>query len=357
MKLRLYAVAAATLATAALNVAVLAPADAAATDPVTNLTASQAQVGSTDHVTVSWTPNDSATTYRAFITDNADGTSGSVLGFQDTSGSSATISLSGLAGGTTYWVAVKATQPSAGTVTTTAFTALTLDTTGPTGTFALDHTSRYLAADFSSFDLTFSADVHISQSALADDTTSPAAITRQVVAGDGSATKAWTSGSSYKITYTKAGSFTPHVLLTDQFGNVTDKVLPTVTVSDDLTAPSNHITTPAHPRRIASWRVIRGHASDGQTGVAQVATMVIEKRGGIWYAYDFPHRKWLKGFASMTRTLRHTHAVPAVMNVTAGAWHTPTIRGLKTGTLHVESIAIDRAFNVTLAPKITRAIH
>ncbi len=355
MKLRPYAVAVATLAAAAVNIAVLAPANAAATDPVTGLSASQAQVGHNDVISASWTPNDTATTYRMYLSDQSDGST--TLDYQDVTGNSASISTSSLAAGTTYYVAVKAIDAGA-TATTTQFTALTLDTTGPTGTFALDHTSRYLAVNFSSFDLALSADVRISQSALADDTTAPASITRKVVAGDGSAGKAWTSGTTYKITYTTAGSFTPHVLLTDQFGNVTDKVLPTVTISEDVTAPSNHITTPAHPRRIASWRVIRGHASDAQTGIAQVAAMVIEKRGGIWYAYDFGHKKWLKGFASMTRTLRHTHAEPAFMNVTAsGAWHTPTIRGLKGGTLHVESIAIDRAFNVNQAPKITRAIH
>lgn len=355
MKFRPYAVAVAALATAAVNVAVLAPADAAATDPVTNLTATQTQPGPGDQVTASWTPNDSATSYHAIVTDNADGVSGAVLASQDTSGNGAVFSTSTLTEGQTYWIAVKATAPSDGTVTTTPFT---IDRTGPTGTFTIDHTTRYLALDFSTLSLALTASVHLTQSALADNTTAAGAITRQVVAGDGSAAKAWTSGTSFKLTYTRAGAFTPHVLLTDQFGNTTDKALPTVTVSRDTVAPSDRITTPSHPRSIASWRVIRGHASDGQTGIAQAATMVIEKRGGVWYAYDFAHKKWLKGYTSMTKTLNRTHAEPAFMDVTAsGAWRTPAIRGLKRGTLHVESVALDGAFNVGQAPKITRAIH
>ncbi|MCW2754373.1 MAG: 5-nucleotidase protein [Marmoricola sp.] len=326
------------------------------------MSVSQVQAGSNDQITATWTPNDSATTYRAFITDAADGTSGSVLAFQDVPATSpsttATISTAGLAGGQTYWVAVKATAPSDGTVVTSQFTAITLDTTGPAGTFTVDHTLRYLAPDFASLSFGLTADVHISQSALADDTTAPAAITRQVNAGDGSGLKPWTSGTSYKVTYTKAGTFTPHVVLTDQFGNVTDKVLSTVTIAHDTTAPTNHITTPTSPSRIASWRVIRGKATDSGTGVQAAAVRLVEKRGTIWYAYDFAHKKWLRGWASMTRTLNRTKAEPAFLHVTAaGAWRTPFIRGLTRGTLHVEALAIDGVFNVGQAPKITRPIH
>jgi hypothetical protein len=356
VKFRPYAVAVATLATAAVNVAVLAPANAAATDPVGSLSAaSQSQVGQDDVISASWTANDTATTYRMYLSDQADGST--VLQYQDVTGTSASISTHSLAPGATYYLAVKSTAPGA-SATTTPFTALTLDTTGPTGTFAADHTTRYLQLTVTGGTLGVAADFHITQSALADDTTAPAAITRQVVAGDGSAAKPWTSGTNFTLTYTKVGTFTPHVLLTDQFGNTTDKVLSTLTVAHDTTAPRDHITLPASPSRIASWRVIRGTASDAGTGIAQAATMVIERRGGIWYAYDFGHRTWLKGWASMTRTLNRSKAEPAFMNVSAaGAWRTPAIRGLTRGVLHVESVAFDRAFNVGQAPNVTRVIH
>ncbi len=85
---------------------------------------------------------------------------------------------------------------------------------------------------------------------------------------------------------------------------------------------------------------------------------MIEKRGTIWYAYDFDHKRWLKGWTSMNKTLNRTKAMPALMGVTAsGAWHTPAIRGLKRGTLHVESVAIDGAFNPGPAPKVNHRIH
>jgi hypothetical protein len=154
----------------------------------------------------------------------------------------------------------------------------------------------------------------VTQSALADASdASAASITRAVVAGDGSSSRAWTGGTGITLTYKKAGTFTPHVLLTDKFGNVTDKSLGAIHVYTDTTKPKVKIITPAAPARIASWKVIRGTTSDIGSGVLQAACLVIEKRGTVWYLYNFTEKRWVKGYASMTRTLnssvpaRHCH--------------------------------------------------
>jgi hypothetical protein len=356
LKLRPYAVAIAAFVAAAMNIAVLAPADAAATDPVTNLQVSQVQVGQNLQVSATWAPNDTATSYHAAVIDQAS----TELAFTDVTGSAATISVPGglTVGGQTYSVAVRSTAPAA-TVTTQSFQALTLDTTGPTGTFALDHTSRYLAVNLNTGSIT--ANFRVTQSALADASdASAASITRAVVAGDGSSSRAWTGGTGITLTYKKAGTFTPHVLLTDKFGNVTDKSLGAIHVYTDTTKPKVKIITPAAPARIASWKVIRGTTSDIGSGVLQAACLVIEKRGTVWYLYNFTEKRWVKGYASMTRTLNSSKADAAAvfLPVTAtGGWHTPAIRGLFRGTLHVEAKALDGGFNVGNAPKIPRALH
>ena len=355
MKFRPAVVLAAVLTTVVVQLSGIVPAGAATTDTVTNLAVSQAQVGQSLQLTATWTANPEATTYRAYLTDQADG-AGAVLAFQDTSTTSATISTSSLATGQQYWMAVKAIAPDSGTVTTVGFTADPLDTTGPTGTFSLNRTSGYLtSADFLTAP---SAAFRITQTALSDDTTPAAAISRTVRPGDGTATKTWSTGTTFPLTYTKTGTFTPHVFLTDEFGNRTDVALPTVTVKNDTTAPRVRITLPANSGRIASWQRIKGTATDAGTGVFAALSMVIERRGGTWYAYDFAHRKWLKGYSTITKTLNRTKAEPAFMHVTsAGTWRSPAIRGLRRGPLHVEAVGIDNAFNVGFAPVVNRRIH
>ncbi|RNL66204.1 PKD domain-containing protein [Nocardioides marmoriginsengisoli] len=362
MKFRPYAATVAAFATAAISLTVIAPAQAAPTDPVTNLAVSQSQVGQEWVVNASWTANDTATTYKVLITDDEAATS--VVKSKDfaaNAGAPATADLAtaDLVSGGEYWLAVRAKSgETLGAVESVPFTAITLDSTGPTGTYTVNRTSAFMTIDFDaqSFDEIEAAAFTVTQTSLSDNTPG-GSITRTIQAGDGSPPTTWTK-PTYKLKYHRPGTFTPKVRLTDQFGNVTTVNLPALTVKRDVTNPRVRITTPANPTKVASWRRIKGTATDAETGVSGAMAFVVQKRGGVWYAYDFHKRKWLKGYSGLTKTLRKSKARPASMRVNAaGAWQTPAIRGLRKGKLHVEAAAFDNGFNLGEAPKVNRTLR
>jgi fructose-specific component phosphotransferase system IIB-like protein len=232
-----------------------------------------------------------------------------------------------------------------------------LDTTPPTGHYRLERTSAYLSS--ANMDL---SDIFSGEEGEADfkiiQTDVEAGATRKVVAGDGTPARSWTTGTSFTLTYTKSGVYTPHVLLTDAFGNTRDVALPAVHVIADLTGPAIGITTPARPGQKASWHVIRGTVSDSGTGVAAVGVGVLEKRGRTWWVYDFKKRKWLEGYGSIAKTERKTKASSAlVYPSTSGTWRSPVIKGLVKGKLRVEAAAIDNEFNLGVARPVTRRIR
>jgi hypothetical protein len=356
---RPYAAAVAALATAAATLAVGAPAHASGTSPVTNLVVTQSQVGHNDVVHASWTPNDTATSYHVYISDQSDGSTQLIN--TDVTGNSADISTSTLTAGTTYYVDVHA-NVSGSLDTVTGFQAITLDTTGPTGTFHLNRTSSYMTLNFIDAVLHPSArptaSFVITQDTLGDDSTPASSVTRTVNNGHGTI-KTWSVGQLFTISYTDAGTYTPTVTLTDVYGNQTVVELPTVHVYSDTTAPVVRIKPPTtYPYRVSSWRYIRGVASDGNSGVQVVLAFVAERRRGIWYTYDFTSRRWLRGYANLTRTLNTSNADAALMHVSsAHTWHTPFIRNLLPGPLHVEAYAIDNANNYAQARSINRIIH
>jgi hypothetical protein len=295
------------------------------------------------NVTASWTPNGAAS-YSVLI---AGTTNNVTYRARDVASSPASLTADNLLGGHEY---VLRLQPEGGDEVTASFTAPVLDTTAPDGAYKLDRSSTYLSAGiFSEEDTT--ADFRITQ------TRAEAGATRQVLAGDGTAAKTWSSGATFTLSYAKPGTFTPHVLLTDKFANTRDIKLPTVRVLTDTTAPTIHITPPAKPGKVASWRTIRGTASDSGTGLAIVGVFVMEKRGSVWWSYDFGKKTWLKGFASRRKTEAKSKASPALFGVPAsGNWRSPVVKDLTKGTLYVEAIALDNDFNVGLA-QVIRKIH
>lgn len=340
---------------AGLTLGTLAPAQAAPTDPVTNLTVSVAQApGSHDSwkVTASWDANVDVTAYRVIIADHADGTvtSGAYYGNQDTDTVTVGLTTARMAAGVDYTVVVRPIKPVEGAETHTAFTAPALDTTAPTGTYKLDRASGYLEGDLFSEEM--AADFRITQTSL----DGPA--TRKVLAGDGTPAKAWASGTGFVVSYSKPGLYTPHVLLTDEFANTRDVQLSPVRVLKDTIAPKITLTTPDNPGKAASWRVIRGTASDVGSGLAIAGVFVVEKRDGIWWAYDFRKRTWLEGLASLDKTMAKSKARPWLVEAPApGAWRTPAIRGLQKGTLHVEAVAVDNVFNFGQAQPVHRRVR
>lgn len=354
MKLRSSLVLAPVLA--ALSIGTVAPAHAAVTDPVTNLQVSVVQApGSHDSwkVTATWDAVPDVRTYDVVIADREDGTvtSGKAYGNQDTALTSVSITTSRLVEDHDYWVAVRPFDTPDGTLAEATFHTVALDTTAPAGRFRLDRTSAYLESDLLSEDVE-AASFQITQTAL------DAGATRKVLAGDGTPAKAWTRGTGFTLTYTRVGTFTPHVLLTDEFANTRDIALPAVHVLDDSVAPTIRITTPARPGRIASWRRIHGTATDAGTGVAMVGVFVMEKRGATWWAYDFDKRAWLKGTTSRRQTEAKTEASAAMASPAAsGAWRSPAVRGIQKGTLLVQAVAFDNEFNIAVAHPVGHRVH
>lgn len=331
---------------AALSVGTLAPAQAAPTDPVTNLTVSVVQAPGSNtswKVSAAWTANPEATSYSVVIADQADGTvsAGKSYGNKDTAATSADLTTDNLLAGQTYWVAVRPLAPALGTVVTSAFVPPALDTTAPNGSYKLNRTTAFLRLDAPFENNNVSAPVTITQNSV-----DPGTVTRSVIAGDGSAAKAWTAAKPYQIVYKRAGTFAPKVRLVDQFGNSRDVALPAVSVRADKTPPGIKIVRPAKPTKKASWKVIRGTASDAGVGLEAVGILIAEQRGKTWWTYDFRSKKWLKGKSSLTKTLDTSRANPAFVTPTsAGTWKSPAIKGITKGVLFVSAVALDKNVN------------
>jgi len=329
-------------------------------DPVTGLVVDTVTQGANQTwvIPFHWTASGGATAYTVKVT-NLSGTEdyGTT---KDVPGTTTTVNTGALAAGTDYEVSVAPKNADGdGTAVTAQFTAPTLDTTAPNGTFTVVPTHAWLLFDFLSLDESpQSASVTIKQVTLSDDTSTT--ITRRVLPGDGTSARSWASGSSLVISYTKAGTFTPKVELTDGFGNTRAVPLSPVTISEDTTAPVVRITRPSSSMRdrIAGWRKIRGTAVDGQTGVDTVLVMLVQKRGAYWYVYNFHKHVWLKGRTGQIATLAHTKARPAILSTDSlDQWHTARIRGLKTGKIVVRSVAFDNSINLGMAivrQRITR---
>ncbi|MFT4263100.1 MAG: hypothetical protein QM572_06950 [Nocardioides sp.] len=339
----------------ALGMALVAPAaaQAAATDAVTGLTVSVAQAPGSHtswQVTASWTANPDATTYRVQIA--ADAAGATVFVTKDVSVTSATLTTDALAGGQDYWVLVKPIAPSDGSSTGKQFNAPALDTTPPTGSFVVDVRTSYLTTTYdASYTLSTKATAHVVQQSL------EAGATRAVLAGDGSAAQAWASGDTFELSYATAGTYTPHVLITDAYGNTGDVELPSVTILEDKSGPSLSIAKPAKPSKKASWRTVRGTTADSGVGVSVVLAYVVEKRGSVWWAYDFSKRKWLKGYSSEKKTESKSKAMPAFIQPSRdGSWKTPAIKGLTRGKLLFQAAALDANGNYTLK-KITQVLR
>ncbi|MFT4263101.1 MAG: hypothetical protein QM572_06955 [Nocardioides sp.] len=349
------------VAAGALVLAVLlAPtaAQAAPTDAVTGLSASAVQTLNAHDgfdVAATWTRNaDPAVTgYVAMLDDGVDdGTYVDVVELPATA-SSLTFAYEDLGAGTTYQVVVTTlVGDEEGDPASTSFTTPALDTT-VSGSFSLDATSHYLRTRYDKTVGDFVVDAAftlLKGSADAD-------ATIQVDSGDGTGVEDWTSGSTFALVYDTPGTYTPHVYLTDRYDNSRDVQLPSVTVIEDLTDPAVSITTPAKPARKASWRTVRGTASDSGVGLSTVMVYVAQRRGSTWWAYDFAKHRWLKGYSSQKKTLTRTSASPTFLTPSAGGgWSTPAIKGLKAGRLQVKAAAIDNEGNFRTT-QVTRSVR
>ncbi|WP_300677835.1 hypothetical protein [Nocardioides sp.] len=319
-------------------------AHAAPTDPVTDLHATAVQTPGSHSswtVTGTWTKNPDASSYEAYIADNALGVKTNDYDWTDTPDGAAVLTSSRFAAGVTYYLAV-VSKAAGSAIVTTPFTVPALDVTAPKPTFKVNRTRAVLILDFQSTDFSRRAPVVVSQASTDEPITS-----RSLLPGDGSAAVAWPVGKpTSSIVYTKAGIYSPSVRVQDAYGNVRDVALPKVTVLLDTAKPRLTITKPAKAQKAASWRVVRGTATDSESGVYMAAVMLMQKRAGIWWAYDFKTKKWLKGYADRKKTERKTKANGAYFTPKAnGTWSSPTIKGIAKGQLLVQAAAVDYEFN------------
>jgi len=330
---------------AALSLGTLAPAQAMpAPDAVTGLTVNpvvQAPGATLSFkVTASWDQFDGATGYRVEVLDeNCDATNQYALG--DVSAANYSATLANLGGSMTYCLSVIPKGVVGATAATATFDTPAADTVAPNGRYVVNPASAFLLPDFSVEGPGYDRAVfRITQVAADSDVAS-----RRVLAGDGTAARVWKSGRTFTLEYRKAGTFTPHVLIADQFGNTNDIKLTPVRVINDHTPPRVQIARPTKPAKAASWRVIRGTATD-ESGVQMLMVFTMEKRHGIWWVYDFSKARWNKGVRSFNKTMMKSKARPKMFfGKKTANWTTPKIKGLTKGTLRVYGIAVDRADN------------
>ncbi|CUR55171.1 exported hypothetical protein [metagenome] len=222
-----------------------------------------------------------------------------------------------------------------------------LDTQAPTGTFSTTPASAWMSY----------TKVAVTQLGLADDLSPAPQITRSVEWGDGNVTP-WTSGTTLSHVYTVAGSYSPTVVLVDEAGNTGHVVASGVTVTQDSLAPALRLRVPATKKAyVASWKVIKGTATDTGTGVKQVRLKAIEKRGATYYSYKAATKRWVKAGTTKSAAWRKATFVIAVPAAT-GAWKA-NLKGLKLGTLSISVTARDKVNNTsparTKSQKLTHA--
>ncbi|HET8561340.1 MAG TPA: Ig-like domain repeat protein [Marmoricola sp.] len=228
-------------------------------------------------------------------------------------------------------------RPTANSTTDALRAVVVNDHTAPTGSFTLNRTQAWASY----------TKVKLTQTALDDGAGSPAAfITRSVDWGDGS-TSAWTSGTTLSHRYSKAGSFTPSVTLTDEAGN-TSAPIPagTVAVSKDSTAPKVTLQLPTRPRYyVKKWRSLRGHARDAGVGVRNVKLQAVEKRGGTYYAYRWSTHRWVKVGSRLAPAWKKAGTM--TLRPTAKHAWSHRIYGVRKGILTYRVRGIDRVGNTS----------
>jgi hypothetical protein len=188
--------------------------------------------------------------------------------------------------------------------------------------------------------------VSLTQVDVTDNLSADNKLSRVIAWGDGSET-AWPQGSKPTHQYAAAGTYTPSVRLADEAANTSAPfVTGSVVVKLDTTRPTLRLTLPKTGKaRVRSWRVLRGSASDAQTGVRGVGLVAIEKRGTVWYAYQAATHKWVKGGATKARAWRKAVAA-GVLPRADGTWQL-RVYGLTKGTLVYKARAVDNRANVS----------
>jgi hypothetical protein len=208
------------------------------------------------------------------------------------------------------------------------------DHTPPTGSFHTTQSSAWAKL----------TKVQVVQTAIHDDTSRNGAITRRVAWGDGTKTN-WTRGTTLTHVYKKGGTFTPRVTLTDEAGNSSGPIMATrVVVKVDRTGPVVKLQLPGHRHSLASWKTLRGTATDAGTGVRKVKVQAVERRGTTWFGYNAKTHRWTKA-----TTKAQAFAKARALKVKPNSRHqwAAKVAHLHQGTLVYTVSATDRVANTS----------
>jgi hypothetical protein len=210
------------------------------------------------------------------------------------------------------------------------------DLEAPSGTFAVAPGTAWATL----------TEVTVSQSALADNWSPAANITRSVDWGDGSTPSDWTVGTTISHIYTSGGTFSPVVTITDEAANAAPVATSDVTVTVDAVAPVVKLLLPkTHRHSVKAWRTLRGKATDTNgTGVKHVRLRAVEKRGTKWFGYRPATKTWVKA-ATRARAFKRSRAFTRTTSL-QHLW-SAHLTGLRKGTLVYKVSAVDLVHNAS----------
>jgi hypothetical protein len=209
------------------------------------------------------------------------------------------------------------------------------DSEAPTGTFTAGPATGSWAK---------LSQVSLSQTAIHDNWSPDANITRMVDWKDGTAPQAWTGATASHV-YAVGGTFTPQVTLTDEAGNSSAAIdTSAVTVTVDSARPVVKLSLPRSKNSVKAWTTLRGKATDAGTGVKSVWLKAVEKRGAAWYGYNPTTHKWAKA-ATKNKAFTKAKAFSLTTNA-KHQWRAPLAK-LRLGTLVYKVRATDRVNNVS----------
>lgn len=158
------------------------------------------------------------------------------------------------------------------------------------------------------------------------------------------------------LTFDSPGTYVGKVTITDQDAHETGVMLLPITVVDDTTPATMRVALPPLARRhiVSSWRYLHGRAADPDSGLFELSADVLQRRAGIWYAYDSRAKAWRKGNRSETWTRSHVRRFPmATQRFVNGRWALPRMARLTKGLLVVRAqVNHDGSCATTFAPEI-----
>lgn len=245
----------------------------------------------------------------------------------------------------------------------TGWAAFGADPTYPTGTFASGPTSQVLRAP--GYDEP-AAYAYVDVLSLTDDVTPAEAITLTLDPGhnargagvfsiDSSPNTGATTGvTSWMIGYDEAGVYVPEVTLTDGDGHSTIVAVAPITVVQDSTPPRVRVTLPRYRLRhsVRGWRYLHGTATDPQMPIFDVSVGVLQRRSGIWYAYNGTTQRWRRGSSSEAATRKRFGSSLYTQSIVDDSWRFRRLAGLRRGLLVIRASATDTGGSFGRAPEV-----